>query len=479
MGYKEDVLQHKTMAELQYVVSLYSDINYYEEYKVSPSVITNPHWRIYYMILEKMIQSKGITVADEVNVDLFVSEQSEKLGQLYKEAGGFNTIKEALPIIETENIATYHRELLRYEAFIRLKKRGFAIDEKWEKIKGLTYEQLVEYVDGIGASVFADIDLGEDKVIDITDNIDEMIERADKGVDKGLPVSSNLLNSIINGQSLGNITMLAGASGVGKTYLTLCLTLPNVISEKEKLFIMCNEEDIVKWQREILTWAANNIFGRGFYKSRFHQGNFTSEEKETLFEARDWMLKMIEKGSIKFVNFQTFSINKTISLIRKYKTQEQFNYFIIDTLKLDNDSGTDVTDIAWLQLQQNMVKLYNVIKPTAKNVHVWVTYQLSKSVRTRYLDQTSLGMSKNVADVVSTLLLVRNVLESEKGADSKALKVKDVKGDDVILAENKDYMICFLDKNRQGSTSNQVVWRTDKDKNILKDVGLTRVAQDY
>ena len=193
--------------------------------------------------------------------------------------------------------------------------------------------------------------------------------------------------------------------------------------------------------------------------------------------ARDWLNEMLANGLIKFVNFSTFSMNKSIKLIRKYATQNSIKYFIIDTLKLDNDVGSNVTELAWLQLQQNMVKLYNVIKPTAKNVHVWVTYQLNKSVRARFLDQSALGMSKNVADVVSTLILVRNALESEKGANG--LKVKRADGRSVELSEEKEYMIAFIDKNRQGSTSSQIVWRVDKGRNIMKDVGFTKVSQDY
>lgn len=479
MGFKDEITQHKTMAELQYVVSLYSNIDFFDEYKMSNKNISNPHWKVYYMILEKMIERKGVQVADEVNVDLFVSEQSEKLAALYDNAGGFTTISEAQSIIETDNIETYYREVLRYEAIVRLHNKGFSVERKWEKIKNLTYEELVEYVDGLGASVFADIDLGEDEVLDFMDGIDEMIDNADKGVDRGLPLASKLLNSITNGQSLGNLSMLGGASGIGKTYLTLCLTMPTIISENEKLLIMCNEEDLGKWQRELITWVANNVYGDEFIKSRFYQGGFSKEEKEIIKKSKEWMSDKLKDETIKFVNFNSFSMGKSINLIRKYKTQFDYRYYIIDTLKLDNDSGANVTDLAWLQLQQNMVKLYNIVKPTAKNVHVWVTYQLNKSVRTRYLDQSSLGMSKNVADVVSTLLLVRNVLETEKGTEAKALKVKGVNNRDVFLSEDKDYMVCFIEKNRQGSTSHQVVWRTDKDRNILKDVGLTKVAQDY
>ena len=476
--FRGDLIHHKTMAELHFVVSLYANTDMYEEYKVEPmKVFSNQHWLIYYGILSAMIEKKKVSEIDQINIEMYISEQGEKLRAMYEKAGGWHTIEEAKQIIETENIDAYYREVLRYSAILKLHDSGFNIEKNWDKYSKLTYEELADAVTGSVDSIFAGIDMGEDKVEDMVDGMWEMLEEADKGSMRGLPVSSKLLNSVVNGQVAGNITMVAGASGAGKTYFSLCQTLPSAMRAKEPLLIMCNEEDKKKWQREIIAWQINNIQKKDLVKSRFYQGEFTADEWEMFRIARDWLNEMLANGLIQFVNFSTFSMNKSIKLIRKYATQKSIKYFIIDTLKLDNDVGSNVTELAWLQLQQNMVKLYNVIKPTAKNVHVWVTYQLNKSVRARFLDQSALGMSKNVADVVSTLILVRNALESEKGANG--LKVKRADGQSVELSEEKEYMIAFIDKNRQGSTSSQIVWRVDKGRNIMKDVGFTKVSQDY
>ena len=476
--FRNSILAHKTMTELQYVVSLYSNVDYYDEYKVDPENIHNPHWKVYYGILKNMIEKRGYSVIDAVNIELFMSTQNEKLQKIYENAGGWKTIEEAMTIIESENVETYYKEVLRYSAIVKLNDFGFDFSDKWDKLSKLTFQELSDVITTYIDDIFAGIDLGEDKVEDMKTGIIEMLQEADEGVYNGLPIASKMLNSVTNGMVLGNITMLAGTSGVGKTFLTLNQCLPMTIKEKEPLLIMCNEEDKAKWQREIITWIINNVHGGDFVKSRFYQGKFSTEEWEVLNKATEWFNEMVSDNLIQFVNFNTFSMDKSIKLIRKYATQHNIKYYIIDTLKLDNDIGAKITDNSWLQLQQNMVKLYNVIKPTAKNCHVWVTYQLNKSMRVRYLDQSALGMSKNVADVVSTLLLVRDMLENEKKADSTGLVVKK-NGQQVILDEDKDYMVCFIEKNRQGSTSNQVVWRVDKGRNVMKDIGFTKVAQDY
>lgn len=476
--FRDELLRHKRNAEMQYVVSLYSDVEYYDEYNMDAKKnLTNPHWTMYYALLKNMVEKKHYSTIDEVSVELYMSGANEKLKKMYENAGGWATIEEALQIIETENIEAYYNEVIRYSALLKLNDAGFDIQHNWDLYNRLSYEELSQVVSGVVDTVFSEVDLGGEKVKDIKDGIKGMIDEADKGVNRGLPVGSRVLNSVINGQTLGNITMVGGASGIGKTFTTLCQVLPSVIKEKEPLFVMCNEEDLAKWQKEILTWIINNPMKSEFIKSRFYQGGFTKEERGHLDKAVEYLEEMVEDGLIRFVNFETFSMAKAIKLIRRYSTQYEIKYFVVDTLKLDNDIGSKINDNTWLLLQQNMVKLYNTVKPTAKNVHVWVTYQLNKSVKTRYLDQSALGISKNVADVVSTLLLIRDVLESEKGANG--LTVKKQNGTKVQLSEDEEYMVVFIDKNRQGSTSNQVVWRVDKGRNIIKDVGFTKIAQDY
>ena len=125
-----------------------------------------------------------------------------------------------------------------------------------------------------------------------------------------------------------------------------------------------------------------------------------------------------------------------------------------------------------------MVKLYNVIKPSNLNVHIWITAQMSKTNRrARYLDQSMLGISKNITDVVSSLMLTRMLSQSEKEG-STAIKVINSDGHSVQLDPERDYMIVFWDKNRQGSTNRQVILAVDRGLNLIRDVGWTQIDND-
>jgi replicative DNA helicase len=340
-----------------------------------------------------------------------------------------------------------------------------------------TVESLQQKLEETLASVFADVDIVE-KVEDMSKGLWDVVTDAHEGKMRGFPYQSALLNEYVNGQALGNLTMLSANSGMGKTFLALAQILPNMIEFGESLMILANEEDIVKWKREIITWSVNNMTDGSFEKQRFNQGNFTQDELDTLKAGVDWLDEMMEEGKIRFINFNSFSMKKAIKMIKKESTFNDVKYFILDTLKLDSDAINENVQ-AWLQLQVNMVHLYDLIKPSNRNLHVFVTYQLGKSAMlTRYLSQNSLGMSKNVVDTVSTLMLVRRALESEKAGGKNEVTVKTTDGKEIKMEKGKEYFIMFLGKNRMGATHRQLVFEIDMGRNIVKDYGTCLIEQD-
>ena len=101
--FRGDLIHHKTMAELHFVVSLYANTDMSEEYKVEPmKVFSNQHWLIYYGILSAMIEKKKVSEIDQINIEMYISEQGEKLRAMYEKAGGWHTIEEAKQMIRQE-----------------------------------------------------------------------------------------------------------------------------------------------------------------------------------------------------------------------------------------------------------------------------------------------------------------------------------------------------------------------------------------
>ena len=416
---------------------------------------------------------------DIVTVQAYVQSKSEKFQDIFEKYGGYETIEKGMKIVEADNIDGYFSELQRYKTILRLVEGGFPIEKNWAKYSKMDLETLNEVLEGLISEAFLDTQFGSDKVEDMFDGVDQMLQDADEGLAQGLPIGSQLLDQIQHGLALGNITMMAANSGVGKTFLTTMLHIISSINNEEPLLIIANEEERSRYVQGLLTAFINNKHNSAmFNKSRFLMGNFSETEWEYLNEAKTWFNKKVTDGLIRFVNMNEFSMTKTIRLIKKYARLYDVKYFVLDTLKLDNDAYSRVNDTSWLQLQQNMVKLYNTIKPSNLNVHVWVTAQMTKTNRrSRYLDQSMIGMAKNVTDVVSSLMLIRMASQSEKAGD-KSLKVIGKDGHSKLLDEDKDYMIVFWDKNRQGRTNRQAIIEVDRGLNTIRDIGLTTIDND-
>jgi len=465
----------KKSAESYVVLSMYKNTELYFDSNLTIDDIHDPVWKMYFGVAENLIK-KGKLVLDEIVVGLRV-EENEALKKMYEDANGYQTIADGKKFVQEENFEAYLVDVKKFNALIRLHDLGFPIMEKFDAYKAMPVVKIQTTLEAVLDSVFADVEVAE-KTEDLKDNLWQTVLDANEGLMRGFPYYSSMLTEFVNGMALGNLTMLSANSGMGKTYITLSQILPNMIEYNEKLMILANEEDSVKWRKEIIVWAVNNVVKKSFEKHRFNQGNFTNEELDILKEGVDWLESEMEKGNITFINFNSFSMNKAIKTIKKQSSVNGIKYFVLDTLKLDSDN-INLNTQAWLQLQQGMVKLYDLIKPSNRNLHVWVTYQLGKSaMMSRFLSQNSLGMSKNVVDVVSTLLLVRKALESEKEGGKNEVEVKLKNGTKTKMSKDKEYFILFIGKNRAGQTSRQLVFEVDMGRNIMTDFGTCLIPED-
>lgn len=474
--FRSSLIQSKKNAESYVVLSIYKNIDLYSDNSLTTDDFSQQEWKFYFAIAEKAIKQEK-KILDDIVIGLIVGE-NEQLQKMYDEYGGWSTISNGLSFVQEENFHSYFAEVKKLNALIRLHDFGYPIMEKFEAYKAMSAEAIQQALEGVLSSVFADVDV-EEKVEDLSQGLWQTVMDAHEGLLRGFPYASDLLNEYVNGMALGNLTMLSANSGMGKTFLTLAQILPNMIEFDEKLLIMANEEASAKWKKEIIVWAVNNVIeGGDFQKKRFNQGEFSKDELTLLRKGVDWLEEQMGKGLIQFVNFSSFSMKKALKLIKKHHAVQGVKYYILDTLKLDSDEVSDNSQ-AWLQLQQNMVKLADVIKESALNAHCWVTYQLGKSAMlSRYLSQNSLGVSKNVVDVVSTLILVRKVLESEKEGGKNEVSVLMSNGTFKKMDKDKEYFIVFLGKNRMGETHRQLVLEVDMGRNIVKDFGTCLIEQD-
>lgn len=477
----EQLEEYLKNSEANIVACLYLQPEYFNTYDKLEEELYNNVWRVLYVIGREMVNTEGKTSLDEISVGFYL-EKHPKLKDVYLDFGGYSVINTLIKLAKIENLDGYIEEHQKYSAIKKCFDNNIRFTPKqFDKFKDMKADDVYAYFETILNNIFVNVET-KIKSFNLLDDLDETIAEANEGREVGLPINSPLLNDYIGGNSLGNITLLGANSGVGKTTTTIILLMDSIIKRNEKMVIMINEQDEKKWRQELLQYYANTKFGGKFQKKRWREGKFTEEEIGWLAKASAYLKELKERRNLTIIPFEKYKTSTVTKLIRKYKGLG-VNYFILDTFKADSDSKNDVR---WQQMSDAMVDIYDTIKPVSKNVHIWVTLQLSKgSVSRRYLTQESIGQSKNVVDVASTTLYMRRVFQDEYKDGRNELTVYRLEGKNrgikvpETLSKDKNYFIIFIDKNRFGEGNIQIVVEYDFSLNIYKEVGITSVPEDF
>ena len=479
----KQVKEYKVACEANIVSIFYKKPELMYDYQLRLEDFTENTWRVYWQIAYDIIIKEKKSVLDDITVGLYLEKHS-KLKQKYDEYGGYDTIDKATEYIKTDNISGYVNELKKWETVIRMIASGFPVTDRIKEFVDMSLDEIYKEYDALLNHIF--INAEEDVVsYSLSDGIYDLIEQLNEGVAVGLPYDNMpTLTKETGGQLPGNITLVGGLSNMGKTTLTRTMLIPSTVKYGERLVILVNEEGKAKWQRELLVWVANNIYKTDLQKFVVRDGKFSDEIKELLYKCADWIAEKSENNMLTIIPFARYETQKAIRVIKKYASLG-VKYFILDTYKADAGSRSDRM---WLDMQQNMVDIYDTVKAEGgKNVHITITFQLAKSsARQRFYSQDNIGMAKSIIDPASTCLMLRDVFEDEYTGEKNALKVYRLDGKNnkskipVKLDHDKHYQLIFIVKNREGAANSiQIVCEHDMSRNLLKEVGFTSVPVDF
>jgi len=473
------VLDFKIAAEANVVSILYKAPDKIFDTNLTLEEFTENTWKVYFQIAHDLVLIEKKNVLDEVTVGLFL-EKHPKLKEKYDEYGGYDTIQNAMTYIKVENFDGYVSELRKWKAVIRLCQKGFPVKNRLSDYADMTAEDIYNEHSAYLNDIFVNID-SDVKSYDISYKIHDLIEKLDTGSAKGLPYyNMETLTNETGGQYLGSITLLGGISNAGKSTVARSLTIPSIIKEKEKIVIMVNEDSKEKWQRELIVWICNNILKFDIQKHVVRDGKYSPEVKQKLHEAANWLEENTKNHTITIIPFLQYQTSKAIKEIKKYAALG-VKYFILDTFKMD---AGKVSANSWMEMQQAMVAIKDTIKAEALNVHILITFQLEKgSSVMRYYTQNNIGMAKNIVDVASTCIMIRDIFDDEYKDGKNALYVYEPTGtkSQIVkeLTKDKKYQVFFIVKNQEGeANSRQIVVEHDKSRNIIEEIGITSISPD-
>lgn len=454
-----------------------SELYYYHDSLILDS-FTNNKFKIYWQIGYDVVVKERKTL-DENTIDTYLNKHS-KLKAKYDDYGGYAYISSLTEEVVEGDIEGYITENEKWTVVTKMVKEKFPVAHRLKDFVDMNIEEIYDENEALLNHIFMNVS-GEDKIYRLSHNIDKLIDDLDEGFAVGLPFDcAEFLTNETGGQLIGNITLVGGLSGVGKTSISRIWLLPSIIKKEEKLVIMINEEGLAKWQREMLIWVANNIYKEDIQKYKLRDGKFTKEFKNFLkTKCAQWIKDNDE--NIILMPFKKYTTAKAIKTIRKY-AHLGVKYFVLDTFKAD--SKTINSEAFWFNMQQSMVDIYDEVKPENKNVHILVTFQLAKSSsKNRCYTQDNIGMAKNIIDVASTCIMLRNLYEDEYDGEKNEVKVFKIVGKTKVykkLDKEKHYMIIFITKNREGASGQyQIVAETDLSRNTFKEIGFCCISPDF
>ena len=474
------IQEYKLSSEANIVASIFKNPELIYNIDLTIDDFSNNIWKCYYAIAYGLILTEKKTSLDEISVGIYL-EKHPKLKQKIQEYGGYSTIEDATAYVELKNFDSYVNDLKKFNILLKLLKYGFPISDK-----------LSEYVDKTTDEIYSELEMmlnhtfinTENNVqsYNIFDGMDKYIQDLDEGTEIGMPLhGSTILNSEIAGMHLGTIMGIGASSGVGKSWLAFNYLIPSALQYNERVVIICNEEDENRWRRELLIYVTNNILGHKLQKRELRNGKFSEEVWGWLREATDWIKQRAEEHIVTVIPLQSYNVDLAIKIIKKYSSAFGCRYFVLDTLKESNNSKTD--DI-FKSMTRDTIKLYDLVKPSNRNLFLMVTYQLNKIAnKVRHLTNLEIGMSKSIIDVMSTNILVRRPNYDEFEGEPKAINCyKEVAGARIHFPLRKDsnYFIIFLSKNRYGrSDAFQIVAKIDMSTNEYEEVGACNILEDW
>jgi replicative DNA helicase len=477
------VKEYKLACEANIVSIFFKQPDLMYDYQLKLEDFTENIWRVYWQIAYDIVIRERKSILDEITVGLYLEKHS-KLRQKYDEYGGYETIEKAMEYVKVENINGYIAELNKWNTVLLLLKNKFPVYDRLSEFADMSLDDIYVEYEAVLNHIFINAD-EETKSYSLEDGIDELIDKLNQGNAVGLPYNDmNLLNKETGGQLTGNITLIGGLSNMGKTTLARSMCIPSIIKHGEKLVIIINEESKSKWQREMLVWVANNIYKFDLQKFVVRDGKYSDEVMDMLKKCAEWIKAKASDNTITIIPFNKYRTDKAIKVIKKYASLG-VKYFILDTFKADSGSRNDKM---WLEMQQSMVDIYDTVKTDGgKDVHIVITFQLAKSsARQRFYSQDNIGQAKNIIDVASTCIMIRDVFDDEYTGEKNALKVYKLEGKNnkskipVNLDHDKHYQLLFIVKNREGSANTvQIVVEHDMSRNLLKEVGFTSVPVDF
>ena len=482
--YPKELTEGRNAVEASFIFCLWKQPDLYDDYSSineNNDETIKTEDGIFYYSLGKQLYKQGFKAFDNVSVYTFL-EDKPTVKKHFDKLGGYKTVEELRSLVDVENIDAYFDQIAKSNTLMMLHDKGFPVLPDIKKFARMTNQEVYDYYDYLLNSI--SLNTGHDAAIEDLIIDQAYIDRCDAGEEMGLNYGKvcHILNYLTMGLPLGEMTMLAGHSGAGKSsFIFECIVLP-LVEQGIKVAIISNEQKIHSFQQLLLVHIlTQDLDYWELTRKKLKAGHFTDSQKEMLNLAQQ--ISKEKYPNIKFVKLFDSDMGKAKKIIRKL-SKLGYQAAIYDTLKVEDSFDRST----WEQLLIQSRQLFQLA--SKENIALVTTFQLALStLNKRWLDAGCLSNGKQVKEVYSEMIYLRQIWDDEytgekhdckayrlkRDANGKLTKVKET----ITTDKDKKYLVAFLDKTRNDEDKQTILDEWNGRYNKWTEIGYCTIYNDH
>ena len=480
----KEINKDREKIEAPFVFCFWKDPDLYDDYKFvnekEDETLRNED-SIFYFNLGRALYKAGFRKFDNITVYSFLQDKPN-VKERFDNYGGYQEIENFKQLVNVENVSAYFDKIAKLNTLDRLCKLTFNSFEDVSKFDKMTNQQVYDFFEYklSDISIASTHDINEESlVID-----DDFIEECNSGDAVGISYGKNcpILNYLTLGVPLGEMFMVAGHSGVGKSSFSFENIVLPMIEDGVKVAIISNEMRSKDYKIMLLAHILTKELNYwGLTRKQIKMGHFNSEQKKMIEKAK--AISEEKYSNLGFIKLFDNDVGKVLKYIKK-KAKRGYQCFVWDTMK-----GEDSLDEKmFLQLLINSRRIFQLA--SKENIAIITTYQLALyTVNQRYLDASCLANGKQIKEVFSEMLYMRQLWADEytdedydckayqlqRNEDGKYTKAKKM----ITLDPDKKYVVVFLDKTRNDEDKQQVLYEVNGRFNSWREVGYCTITNNH
>ena len=470
--------------EAPFVFCLWKDPDLYDEYKFVNEKDENTlrtEDAQFYFYLGRGMYKAGYKQFDDISVYTFLQDKPD-IKKKFDDYGGYHEVETLKNLVSEENVDAYFDKIAKINVLDSMCQMMFQSFDNDSKFDGMNSQQVYDYfeyqINNISIEATHEFE-EEDLVID-----EDFIAECNKGDTVGISYSKQcpILNYLTLGVPLGEMFMVGGHSGAGKSSFVFENMISPMAEEGVDVAIISNEMRSQDYKIMLLAHIlTKNLNYWKMTRKQIKMGHFSEEQMDMLHKA----MKISEEkySKIHFIKLFDNDVSKVLKYITKL-SKRGVQVFLWDTMKSDDSMDEKM----FVQLLINSRRVFQVC--SKNNVAVITTYQLALyTINQRYLDAACLANGKQIKEVFSEMIYMRQLWDDEytgekhdckvytmkKDANGKYSKVREM----VELDPQKKYIVVFLDKTRNDEDKQQVLYEVNGRFNNWKEIGRCNICNEH